>query len=73
MNRKKKKLKYIRIKNTWRSELKHTSIIDITVGTQHNFHWNPRYPLNKIVMDFKRRDEIIKYGVVKVGVKVWKY
>jgi len=63
MNRKKKKLIYIGIKNSWRKHLTHTNIIDITTTVHHNLKHNPKHPMNKIIMDFKNRDEIVKYGV----------
>jgi len=65
MNRKTRKLRFIRIKNSWRSDLKNTSIIDITTSMDHGFLHNPKHPLNRIIMDFKNRDEIVKYGVIK--------
>lgn len=63
MNRKKKKLIYITIKNSWRKHLTNTKVIDITTTGLHNLVPNPKYPLNRIIMDFKNRDEIVKYGV----------
>ena len=63
MNRKKKKLMYIRIKNSWRKYLTTSKIIDITTTFYHGLAHNPKYPLNKIIMNFKNRDEIVKYGV----------
>lgn len=67
-NRKYKKLIYIRIKNSWRKELKNNNIIEITTQTNHNLYYNPKYPFNKIVMDFTKKDEILKFGVKKVNI-----
>lgn len=66
MNRKKRKLIYIRIKNSWRKELLHSNMIDITTCYSHGLPYNPKYPMNKIIMDFKNREEILKYGVMKI-------
>lgn len=66
MNNTQKKLRYIRIKNSWRRPGQELSKFVITVGTQHNFEWNPKYPLSEIHMDFTKRDDIIKYGVKNV-------
>ncbi|HMG14879.1 MAG TPA: hypothetical protein VK590_05510 [Saprospiraceae bacterium] len=67
MNRKKRKERYIKIKNSWRSHIKKWgNIVDITIGWNHAYDLNPRYPRNKIVMDFKNREEIVKFGVMKM-------
>lgn len=67
MNRKKRKLTFIKIKNSWKEELKKNDIIDITTSDSFGFVQNPKHPRNKIMMDFKNKEEIIKYGVMKVG------
>lgn len=68
MNNKKRKLIYIQIKNSWRiSGFSTDSPIIINVGSQHNYNWNPKYPLTEIHMDFKNKDDIIKYGVKAIG------
>jgi hypothetical protein len=65
MNRKKRKLIYIRIKNSWKKYLKYSNIIDITMNS-HNFLYNPKNPTNRIIMDFKNREEIVKYGIKRI-------
>ena len=62
MNRKNKKLIYISIKDSWRKYLTHSKIIDITTTMHHGLLHNTKHPLNRIIMDFKNRDEIVKYG-----------
>ncbi len=52
---------YIRLKNSWGPLSK--TIIDITTCGYHNGPHNPKHPINRIVLDFKNREEIIKYGV----------
>jgi hypothetical protein len=66
MNRKNRNLRYIRIKNSWRESLKNTNIIEITIGSNHDITHNPKHPLNMIIMDFKNRKEICKYGVINL-------
>lgn len=63
LNNKTKKIRYIRIKNSWRFHHIGDEIIRITIGSNHGLPINPKYPKNQIVMDFKKRDEIVKYGV----------
>ncbi len=63
MNRVQRKSRYINIKNSWNQELKQDPIIKLTTmfGTG-----NPKIPFNMIIMDFKKRGEIVKYGVMKI-------
>jgi hypothetical protein len=71
VNRKKKKNIYINIKNSWKKHLlsiwrdhpSSTKIIDITTSPNLILRPNPKHPSNKIIMDFRNRDEIVKYGV----------
>lgn len=67
MNRKKKKLLYIRMKNSWLRCIDKDKMVYITTSYTHYPH-NPKYPLNQIVMDFKKREEIHKYGVLNVKI-----
>lgn len=62
MNRKKKKDRYIAIKNSWRWQLKDWGRIEITISSHSIFPHNPKHPRNMIIMDFKNRDDIVKYG-----------
>jgi hypothetical protein len=64
MNRKKKKLLYIRMKNSWRRYFLYPNQI-ITITCYHNFNPNSKYPKNEIVMDFRNRDEVVKYGIIR--------
>ena len=66
MNNKKKKLLYIKIKNSWRRPGKELEPFTITTSFQNGLPINPLYATNEIRMDFKKRNEIVKYGVMKV-------
>ena len=66
MRNKKKKLLYIRIKNSWRKFLDKNKMIHITTGGD-NFPHNPKHASNEIIMDFKNREEIIKFGAMAIG------
>jgi len=44
-----------------------SKIIEITTIAHHGLSHNPKHPLNMIIMNFKNRDEIVKYGVKRVG------
>ncbi len=66
LNNKTRKLRYINIKNSWRKDLRYSKTIDITITMHNNLLHNPKYPLNKIFMDFRNREDIVKYGIVKI-------
>ena len=66
MNRKKRKSIYINIKNSWKKYLNDNKIIELTLCIKNTFsRHNPKHPFNQIIMDFKNRDDIVKYGVIR--------
>lgn len=46
--------------------LKNSKVIELTVGCNHVYPINKKYPSNMIVMDFLNKEDIIKYGVKRV-------
>jgi hypothetical protein len=52
------------MKNSWRRYFLYPNQI-ITITCYHNFNPNSKYPKNEIVMDFRNRDEVVKYGIIR--------